>query len=69
MTRCYELPELLREMMRKYGLQAQPSSETLYENFDGNWFSGEFILAIDPFDRIVWEPGPVQLATPLQPAQ
>jgi hypothetical protein len=59
----YELPDLFRQMMRKLGDQAQPSVEILYEDFDGNRFSRTFRLAIDPSDRIVWHPGPVQLAT------
>ena len=61
-SRRYELPDLFRTMMAKHNPQAQPSSEILYEDFDGNWFSRRFVLAIDPFDRVVWEPSPVQFA-------
>ena len=60
----YQLPGLFREMMRKFGPQAQPAVEISYEDFDGNWFCRAFVLAIDPYNRIVWEPDPVRLAKP-----
>jgi len=56
------LTGLFREMMRKYDPQAQPSSEVLYEDFDGHRYSRKFILSIDPFDQITWHPDQVQLA-------
>jgi hypothetical protein len=61
------LPGHLREMMRKWGHEAQPHVEIVYGDFDGNWFCRAFVLSIDPFDRIVWGPGPVQLAKHPQP--
>jgi hypothetical protein len=55
-----ELPELMREIMRKYGTDAQPSVDITYEDFTGNTFLRRFELSIDPYDRIAWNPGPVE---------
>ena len=59
-----ELPELLREMMGKFGNDVHPSIEIYYEDYGGNWFYRTFILLIDPWGKIVWEPGPVQSCAP-----
>jgi hypothetical protein len=63
-TRNRDLPELLREMVDKFGFQAQPSCQIYYEDFDGNWFSRKFTIVFDSFGRIAWQPGSVQLAEP-----
>jgi hypothetical protein len=54
--RLFELPELMREMMRKFGVTAQPLVEVSYEDMEGNCFHQNFVLSIDPYDKIVWEP-------------
>jgi len=56
MQRVYELAELMREMMKRFGVAAQPSVEVLYADMEENGFSQTFVLSIDPYNRIVWEP-------------
>jgi hypothetical protein len=58
--RIFQLPEVMREMMRKFGVTAQPIVEVSYEDLDGTVFVRGFILSLDPDNRIVWEPsGPL----------
>ena len=52
----FELPELMREMMRKFDITAQPLVDVSYDDMDGTAFTQTFILSIDPYNRIVWEP-------------
>jgi hypothetical protein len=56
-----ELPDLYREMMQEHGTDIQPSLEVSYNDERGSRYSRTFQGSIDPFDRIVWEPGPVRL--------
>jgi hypothetical protein len=54
--RSFSLPDGYREMMRRFGLDAQPTLDVICEDMDGNRFLKRFILSIDPFDGIVLEP-------------
>lgn len=64
----YELPELLRHMMKNLGGDAQPSLKVYYEDFNGSWFCRNFVLSIDPYDRIAMDPvGSVQRCEPPPP--
>ncbi len=56
MQRLFELPGLMREMMSKFGVTAQPTAEVSFEDMEGNGFCQDFVLSIDPDNRIVWEP-------------
>lgn len=54
------LPATLREIMRECGAEAQAKLEVRYEDMGGNKFSRSFVSSIDPWDRVVFDPGPVQ---------
>jgi hypothetical protein len=54
--RLHDLPDLMREIMRKFTSDAQPSVDISYEDMAGNCFCRKFALSIDPYDRIVWDP-------------
>jgi hypothetical protein len=61
-------PGLFREMMRKFGIDAQPRVEVQYEDMDGNGYSQKFVLAIDPSDRIIWDPESLECVKPASEA-
>jgi hypothetical protein len=55
------LPDLIREMTQQYGIEAQPRVAVEYEDMDGRAYSRRFVLSIDPYDRIDWEPESLEL--------
>lgn len=52
----FKLPDLIRRMMNKFGAESQPRIDIKYEDMNGNLYSRRFVLSIDPYDRVVWEP-------------
>jgi hypothetical protein len=57
------LPHVMRDFMQQYGGDVQPQIEVTYEDMDGRQFGRTFTLSIDPFDRVVWDPGPIRQLT------
>lgn len=53
------LSSVMREMARK-GCEANAEVTAYYEDMSGRRFSRRFVLAIDPWDHIVWNPDPVR---------
>jgi len=64
MGHLFHLPDLYRQMMQRFGAEAQPTMVVSCEDMEGNLFRRRFVLSIDPSDRIVWEPvRPAKAAT------
>jgi hypothetical protein len=54
------LSQLMHEMINRFGHAVHPTVEIWYEDFEDNWYSIQYTLFIDPFDKIIWNPGPVK---------
>jgi hypothetical protein len=54
-----DLPDMLRDVMRLIGHEAQAQMVVVYEDLNQRCVSRQFVSSIDPYNRVVWNPGPI----------